>query len=224
MITANVVHRVFRLRAGEAVGTAFTIEDEGREYLVTARHVVPSFSGTGSISLFSSGGWLSLQATLVGHGSGDLDVSVLAVDRQLTPSGLSMPATSSGVVYGQEVHFLGFPYGYLGRYAFGPDGFPLPFVKRATLSLFDGPLFLLDGHNNPGFSGGPVIFRQANQEFKVFAVISAYRYVYQPVFDGASATDLSFKYNTGIVEAYGIDEATRLIRANPIGYVLPNLA
>jgi hypothetical protein len=38
--------------------------------------------------------------------------------------------------------------------------------------------FLLDGHNNPGFSGGPVVFRASNKvdkEFYVMAVVSGFR-------------------------------------------------
>ena len=42
MITANVIYRVFRLKVGLETGTAFTIEEEDREYLVTARHVAYS--------------------------------------------------------------------------------------------------------------------------------------------------------------------------------------
>ena len=32
------------------------------------------------------------------------------------------------------------------------------FVKRLTVSTLFGKPYLLDGHNNPGFSGGPVVF------------------------------------------------------------------
>ena len=44
MITGNVIYRVFRLKVGLETGTVFTIEEEGREYLVTARHIAHSLS------------------------------------------------------------------------------------------------------------------------------------------------------------------------------------
>ncbi|KKL64453.1 hypothetical protein LCGC14_2164910, partial [marine sediment metagenome] len=39
MVTANVIHRVFRLKVGQQAGTAFAMEEDGKEYLITARHI-----------------------------------------------------------------------------------------------------------------------------------------------------------------------------------------
>jgi len=136
-----------------------------------------------------------------------------------------MEPTSKGVIYGQDVYFLGFPYGLLGRCAFGPDGFPLPFVKRATVSLFDGAMFLLDGNNNPGFSGGPVVFTEPqSNRYKVAAVISGFQSVPEPVYKGSDQTALTYKYNTGIIVTYTIDGALKLIEENPIGFKLGGVA
>jgi len=159
MITANVIHRVFRIRVDQTEGTAFTIDKDRREYLVTAKHIADTVTAGREIEVFGNSAWASLRIELVGHSSGDSDISVLAANRPLTPPGLPMPATSKGVIYGQDMYFLGFPYGFLGKHVFGSNGYPLPFVKRATLSLLDGTTYLLDGHNNPGFSGGPVVWK-----------------------------------------------------------------
>jgi hypothetical protein len=40
MITSNVIQRVFHLKFGTGTGTCFAIDFEGRQYLVTAKHVV----------------------------------------------------------------------------------------------------------------------------------------------------------------------------------------
>ena len=40
MVTTNVIQRTFNIRRGESPGTAFTIDRAGRQYLVTARHVI----------------------------------------------------------------------------------------------------------------------------------------------------------------------------------------
>jgi len=219
MITSNVIHRVFRIKVSGTEGTAFTIDVDDREYLVTAQHVAESVTTDQEIQLFANGGWESLHVELVGHASGDSDICVLAARVQLTPANLPMRATSKGVIYGQDVYFLGFPYGYIGRYLFGSSGYPLPFVKRATVSLFDGSEFLLDGHNNPGFSGGPVVFREpGQQELHVAAVVSGYRYVDEPVYAGTDQLPLSYRYNTGIIVTYAIDAALDLIAAKPIGH------
>lgn len=219
MITSNVIHRVFRIRIDQAEGTAFTIEHDRREYLVTARHIAEPIKADRDIEVFANGAWAPLRVDLVGHSVGEPDVSVLAASRQLTPPGLPLLATSKGLIYGQAVYFLGFPYGYLGRHVFGPNGYPLPFVKQALISLFDGTMYVLDGHNNPGFSGGPVVWKPSgNEEFKVAAVISGYRYVDEPVYVGAGATPFTYRYNTGLIVSHGVEATLDLISARPIGY------
>lgn len=130
-----------------------------------------------------------------------------------------MEPTHKGLTYGQDVYFLGFPYGFLGKYIFGPDGYPLPFVKRATLSLFNGTVFLLDGHNNPGFSGAPVVFTEPQKlEFKVGAVVSGYQYVDEPIYDGPPTSGLTYRYNTGLIVTHAINDALDWIKGNPIGF------
>lgn len=106
------------------------------------------------IEVFGNDGWIPVPTQLVGHGADDIDVSVLAPSSALSPRGLPIQVSSDGLAYGQEVFFLGFPYHFLGNVSFTDDGYPLPFVKRATFSCFATRGYLLDGHNNPGFSGG----------------------------------------------------------------------
>ncbi len=225
MITSNVIHRVFRIRFGRSEGTAFTIEVGQREYLITARHVVESIQDSMEIEVFSNGIWTPLRVNLVGHAPGNVDVSVVAASRRLTPPNLPMEATHKGITYGQDVYFLGFPYGFLGKYIFGPEGYPLPFVKKATLSQFDGKVFLLDGHNNPGFSGGPVVFAEPfTLNYKVAAVISGYKAVQEPVYAGGQPSNLTYLYNTGIIVSHSIDSTMEMIRANPIGFDLNSAA
>jgi hypothetical protein len=105
--------------------------------------------------------------------------------------------------------------------------FPLPLVKKGALSaVYFGPdkHLLIDGHNNPGFSGGPVVFSQPNKvppKYKVAGVISAYRYEWDSVFLEDQETSLRFKYNTGIVIAQDIAHVISIIESNPIGFSLP---
>ena len=223
MITANVIHRVFRIRWNDSQGSGFTLDIEGRQYLVTARHVLKGFQGDANIDVFSNGVWMPLSAQLVGHAPGDVDITVLAPGRRLTPEELPMRPMSpgAGIGYGQDVYFLGFPYDFLGKYIFGPDGYPMPFVKKATVSLFHGAVFFLDGHNNPGFSGGPVVFTEpGTRDYKVAAVISGYQAVQESVYAGANKTPLTYHYNTGIIVTHAIKGALELIGQRPIGFAI----
>ncbi len=51
MIKNNVIHRVFYLRYEDNAGTCFTIDIDGRQYFVTARHVVSDLTESQSLSI-----------------------------------------------------------------------------------------------------------------------------------------------------------------------------
>ena len=230
MVTSNVLQRTFRLRYGNKSATCFTLDIDGRHYIVTARHCVESMSDSDRIQLFNKGQWRALDVKLVGHGSGDVDVSVLAPDQKISPIH-PLPATSAKLVLGQDAYFLGFPFGIMSDSKDLNGEFPLPLVKKGVVSAINfGPkaAMLLDGLNNQGFSGGPVVFREACEPgtykglYAVFAVVSGYRFNRIPVQEsGVDTPSLTVNENTGIVVAYSVTHVRKLIEANPIGFALP---
>ena len=218
VITANFIHRTFRIKCGGSVGTGFTVDIDRKQYLVTARHVVQSFGVTAGLEVFGNGVWSPTPARLVAHGAGAIDVSVLSPAQPMSPPDLPVIVSSDGIAYGQEVYFLGFPYGVLSQVVFGDVDHPLPLVKRALLSSFVREVYLLDGHNNPGFSGGPVVFGHGGAiPNSIAAIVSGYRFAPEPVFLDQTETSLTYRYNTGIIISYKIETALALIRSNPIG-------
>ena len=83
---------------GIETGTSFTLEEEGREYLITANHIAHSLRGRCQVEVFKEGGWSPLEVTVVGHASGEVDISVLAPSERLTPARpLPLPASSDGL-------------------------------------------------------------------------------------------------------------------------------
>jgi S1-C subfamily serine protease len=213
VITSNIIHRVFQVSLGRGTGTAFTIQHDDTEYLVTAAHVVEGIGGAGKLQIMQAGEWIPHEVHWAAAGTDGRDVAVLKIGAALTPKGLPAPASDEGLIYGQDVYFLGFPYGWVGDHRIN-RGFPLPFVKRATMSLFDGPSMYLDGHNNPGFSGGPVVFkRPGNNQWQIAGVISGYRYAREPIHRGDEITEYSSAVNTGIIISYGIGHVLELIAA-----------
>jgi S1-C subfamily serine protease len=48
VVTANVWERVVRVQCGSGIGTGFTLDHDGTQYLATARHVA---EGSESLSL-----------------------------------------------------------------------------------------------------------------------------------------------------------------------------
>lgn len=225
MITSNAIHRTFRIRFGSSVGTCFTIDVDGRQYLITAKHVLPNVPATGAVQVHHQRDWRNLNYELTGVGSGEVDIAVLSPETQLSPA-LSLPPVSEGIIFGQSVFFLGFPYGIATELGPINRDFPLPLVKGGLLSAImrgdnGEQLLLVDGHNNPGFSGGPLLFaKPGSNDLNVAGVISAYRFNREPVYAGDTPTALTYLYNTGIIIVYAIEQATELIRQNPNGLLL----
>jgi trypsin-like peptidase len=141
------------------------------------------------------------------------DVAVFRLKTPITPQ-LPLEATADGMVFGQDAYFLGFPLGLTFDIGAG-ETFPL--VKRATISgtnrSVDGrPVLLLDGWNNPGFSGGPVVFqRRVGEPFRVGGVVTAYHQEPTPLtVDGVGVTGAEVLANSGIVIA---EEIARVLEA-----------
>ena len=169
--------------------------------------------------------WKDLQIKLVGHGEGEVDISVLAADIQISPKH-SLTPTMDGIVLGQDIYFLGFPFGLMSNIESQNRNFPMPLVKKGIVSLVAkrGNYILLDGHNNPGFSGGPVVFNHKTHGFDycVAGVVAGYRFACEPVYKniepGLNENPIGYyKSNTGIIQAYSIHHALDLIAQNPIG-------
>ena len=234
MITANVLQRTFRVRTERYTGTTFAIDLEGKQYLVTARHLVEGFSSGDTLQIFHEKQWKHIPIDLVGLGEGEIDVAVFACRLQLAPT-YDLEPTAQGIGLGQTVYFLGFPFGWDGGAEEINRDFPLPFVKSGVFSAMtfqDPRKIFVDGHNNTGFSGGPVVFYENEDRQKglrVAGVVSNYPTPLEPVVNKGGEPILNrddepiayVQENPGITVAFNIRHATDLIEANPIGFQLP---
>jgi S1-C subfamily serine protease len=223
MITFNALSRTFHLRLEDQTATGFLIDVESKQYLVTAKHFVPEVTDVIVLELLHDGIWKKVSSRLVGHASGEIDITVLALPYRLVASDYVLKPDMGGIILGQEAFFLGFPYGLFGQAGELNSNYPMPFVKRATVSSLTastaGPaIVFLDGHNNPGFSGGPVLFKeQEHGELKIAAVVSGYRFASEPVYHEEQKLPFTYRYNTGIIISYSIKHAVEIATANPIG-------
>lgn len=212
-VTTNILERTFGMRCGGSSGTCFTIDVDGRRYIVTARHIVNGVVDRSVVEIWAGGGWQELPVRLIGHGKGKVDVSVLASDLSF---GASHPLsiTVGGLLLAEDVYFLGFPFGMGVEVDDFIPGFRLPLIKKGVVSAFfaeDG-LMLLDGHNNPGFSGGPVCRRGTKEEQVVIGVVSGYRFDRSAVLDRAgNAGPYTYDVNTGIVHVFDARQILQII-------------
>ena len=235
MITTNVTSRTFHIKWRNSLGTAFAIDHLGKQYLITARHVVEGIPVYDVIAINHEQKWKNINVKLVGTGADQIDVTVLSCSQQLSPP-LLLEASAANIIFFQPVYFLGFPFGW--TWDAGPitkPYFPMPFAKTGILSAASegSSLFFIDGYNNKGFSGGPVVFQPHNNpshDFQAAGIVVNYPASLNPIVDENSCPILNqnkkpsgyIQENTGFVVAVNIKHAIELIDANPIGFELPN--
>jgi S1-C subfamily serine protease len=232
--TSNVLYRVLRLRNAGTTGSAFTIEVDGKQYLITARHLLKGFGSEGEIELWLGGRWSRMKARAIYPSKDVVDIAALDLGRQITIA-FPLEASSGGLTLGQQAFFLGYPHGLGSSVSVSdlPPGFgEIPFLKSGIVSALDDRdpdawLLYLDGQNNPGFSGGPIVFwHAASNNFRVAGVVRGYQNEALPVLKkkdlGDSAAkahnDLYTRANSGIVIGYDIRHIVEAIRAtSPTG-------
>lgn len=249
-LPSNVFRRVLMIQAGESAGTGFTIDVDGRQYLITAKHVVSSLKPEDTILVRKGDDWDRVTVKIF-RCDDPIDIAVLVPPSQLTVS-FPLEPTMTGLRYGQDMYFAGFPYGLLFMDGKNVNGlYPIPFLKKAIMSastnVNGAKVIFLDGHNNPGFSGGPIVYRDLDRRdfvYKVAGVVSAYRPELIPVVTPEEIepgedttreeewrivrlksghlvrlkdTDQMVPTNSGIVIGYSITHAVELIRKHPIG-------
>jgi hypothetical protein len=215
LVTANVISRVLELKTSTGRATAFTLDQGERQYLVTARHLFEPGDSTPTVTV--SNAWLApqdLQLDLLEVDPPAADVAVAPLATRLTTE-LELPATFTGFGLSQQVHFLGYPYG-LATEVSREGRQRAAFIKGATVSAsawVDGVhLIYLDGINNPGFSGGPVVGQPSGtgSRLTVCGVVAGYRSQTQPVYIGAQPI-AAIRENTGIIITTQIAHVTDAI-------------
>lgn len=136
-VTSNVFERVLNVRVNldadhNETATAFTVDVDGKEYLITAKHVVKHLKDDGTIYVYMNHGWSAIHVKIF-RCEDPIDIAVLVPPRQLTVN-FELPFEKTNFFYGQDAYFLGFPYG-IRTDATGANGpYPLAVIKRGTIS------------------------------------------------------------------------------------------
>lgn len=170
----------FNFYGDKLSGTCFMINKEGKQYFVTAAHLFESSHKSGDlvpVQMLVQNELQSFNANVFFHTNRKVDIAVFTLSEKISQKievpeeyarnkeALQRLFQSDGIStdslflpIGAEVFFYGFPLGNLGTEAFG---IKLPLVKKAVVSGWvknNGvDVLLLDGHNNLGFSGGPIL-------------------------------------------------------------------
>ena len=195
---------------------------ENRQYLLTAQHVVQGLKAGTEILIKHARDWKTCQVSNVWFAGGGTDLAVISPRAQLSPAWDIDITDSGGFFVSQEAYFLGFPYGYYTEAGSANNDYPIPFVKRGIIAGFtsesDGhQVIFVDGHNNPGFSGGPLVITSATHRQQLIGIVSGYRSAEEPILFNGQPTGLNYNYNTGLVVAYGLRLALDHILNNQTG-------
>jgi putative serine protease PepD len=138
---------VFRVRAGNFTGTAFSIGDkgdDGRANLFTNFHVVESVWDNGGRKVFLERGKDEVNATIVKIDR-NKDLALLSTSKKID----GLTASTAAVKPGQQIVVVGAPLGLEDSVTTG--------VISAYRRQSDGPSIQFDAPINPGNSGGPVV-------------------------------------------------------------------
>jgi hypothetical protein len=212
----EILSRTFMIKVGNEVGTAFKVDYQGKVFLVTARHLAAGLPETAAtFQFFQSGGWQDFHTlkTLFPH-SNDVDIAVFETNEKLAQPYVIECTGTSGATMGQQVFFLGFPYGISSHFAHGEM---VPFIKRGTMSAFDATnrdaiVLYIDGFNNPGFSGGPIIYWSFEKHtYGILGVVKGFREDSAKVVVNGQHVDTNVLVNSGILVGYSIDHAIQAI-------------
>lgn len=218
LVPVQCIFRTFKIAANGRSATCFVINRHDRQWLITAKHFIDgAVPSGGAITVFGHEGEadLDFQPEPVPLTQPGADIAVFSLgDHKLARDDLTVTASADGLVLSQDVFFLGYPL---------PDRVPLsgtlPFVKRGTASartaISGVRIWYVDGHNNPGFSGGPVVFNQGGgigTMWHVLGVVSGY--ITQAIaVNGKQGKVGEVDSNSGIVVVYDIQHAVDAIDA-----------
>ena len=192
----KIFQRTFHLRHGQVTGSCFTFSIKEKVYLVTAKHIATSSEQTGFLFIEHETKWMKVQADLIGHGEGNEDVSVYGLKKNLNSNSI-LEISLENTLLSEDVYFLGFPFNMKTSHPIN-NGFPVPFVNKAIVSALDPRtnILYLDGRNNIGFSGGPIV--RASKPNQVIGVIYAYKLSQE-------------KVNSGIIQACPIQVVRKIL-------------
>lgn len=201
--------------------TCFYATIKNRFIFVTAKHVFKNTPANGTnidFYTYQDKQWKIASGEFYTDNDPLSDIAVICIYKNVN-SGNPFEIGENYMGLGQDIFFAGYPYGMIPDISIDNSyAQPFPFVKKATLSALeykDSTLIIWgDGHNNPGFSGGPIfnkIYKNGRPRTQLIGVISGYRYQKDTVHLNEQKTPYHTKENSGILKATSITSLIRIV-------------
>ena len=211
--------RTFKVEFVGGSASCFVVTHRDRQWLITAKHVADAavqngaaaltLTGENGLDIEWSGPMVHVPLVKVGP-----DIAVFSLgDKRIVRDDMTLAPSADSVALSQEVFFLGYPL---------PGTLPLsgrlPAVRRGIVSqrahLNGVTAWIIDGHNLPGFSGGPLVFAShggVGSTWHVLGVVSAYwhHWIDVEIAGGAVPNNLGLRVptNAGLVIVHDIKHA-----------------
>lgn len=213
----NVLYRILwfgGLDGGELVpaGTAFMAELDGKEYVITARHVAEACQYDPYIRHAGTWNKQNWSSPLVDDNENDITVFQSPVFRppQIIPDGglsaFDVRYGMAGIVFGQVGYALGFP-GVIGEGKLRTDhvnefkNMPVPLSTLLAINKGIGTDVVYSAsYINAGYSGGAVVYPVWNtNDWGVAGIITHFPSIPRPVMDAQGKEIGYVMQHTGLV-------------------------
>jgi hypothetical protein len=208
MITNNIYTRVFRIKVNQKTATAYTVEKNDKQYLVSAAHNFDGVTILSTVDIYHDKKWKSLSVKVVFNSMDKGDTIVMELPFDLSPR-LQIEYGMGSVPLAAPIYFFGFPFGMMTESGDLNRNFPLPFVKGGLLSSMNYESgvnsIYIDGHNNKGFSGGPVVWVKPDSSAKIIGTISGFL-TENPLASATMEEIEIYRANAGLIKAFWIKD------------------
>ena len=225
--TAEVINRVYPVikpnNLKEIFGTAFTIREKGKEFLITAYHVAKH-----AIYLEKNIVKISLRIGTIPHSTivdekiiytdEKQDIIICEAPKWMHNEKLHLTSTSE-MTLGQDVMWMGYPEGYHGGLFINNNTFitPIGIVAKGILGGFSTSQkgfhmpqneneLIIEGRTSQGYSGGPVVLKNSKNITQVIGVINNFIYTLMKIKEKKELT-----YHPSFIKATNLGEIMKKV-------------
>lgn len=225
-IQIQALTSIFSVRTQNGQGTCFYHVDGNDYAFISAAHLFIGVAVGDTVFLATNDAETAHQVLEIAASPEGPDVDVCAFTLSDPPALECSVQTdpNSQISYGEELRFIGYPHG-LNVGAIAGNDRPFGLIRSAVfsgvISKNGAKVWILDGFNNPGYSGAPVFRKMPNGRLAWAAVISGFRFE-RPEFGrvfgrdeegNETPTDYFVKGNSGMIMAFGTMEILNASRA-----------
>lgn len=186
---SQCIYRVLHTQFDAKRFTSFVLTVDGENYLVTAAHCVESVINNGELVTFFRqydvpNQWSKLNTTFIAKNQDKkVDVALFRLEDHDSFTWTDvLPGTNEGLLFGQDVYYMGFPQALQHTVPYPELTIPMPVVRKGIIMAQTEGRFIVDSLALDGFSGSPMYYQRGlTGEWAIGGVITSYPLVEREV-------------------------------------------